>query len=701
MTEPLIPFDPARAVLRHSADAALIVEPGRGVVYASPATESVMGIAPSDLLGAMAADVVHPDDVAIVLHHRDVATQRGRSGPEEIRARYGEHGHRWYSAEWWSTDDGAETPLIVMHLRDAEGSRTARAALARSEARLLRLQRTSADITMIVSPDGSTPYLSPSVERILGWEPDHVVGLDPFDLVHPDDRARIDEVRSTMMTLDRSTYQGEVRVLHVDGRYRWMEVNAVNLISDPVIEGAVVHLHDVTDRRLAEENLARSVLQDPLTGLANYALLRDRLSVALTGRDVNRAGDVAVVVLDLDAFGSLNDALGHNRGDEVLVQAAERLAGVQQRGHTVARIAGDEFALCLERLDGPHGAIELAEEVRAALCEPYTIDGKVHRLTCSAGLAVAGPDADAEATIRDASAAVHAAKGLGRNRLQVFGPEVRTAVLEQVDLQADLDRALGDDEFVLHFQPSFDVRSGRATGAEALVRWQHPTRGLVPPDQFIPAAERSHRIVPLGNWVLRAAARAAIDLGFHLGEHRRTMWVNVAAAQLADPGFATTVLTTLDELGLPSACFGIEVTESAVLESVAVADVQLRDLRRGGCQLALDDFGTGYSSLTYLQQLEVDVIKIDRSFVAGLGRDAGSTSIVAAVTGLGNALDVRVVAEGVETRGQLEALEDMHCSDVSGFGLARPVPLAEVADVLGETLDQRRRSLGDPLPLTS
>jgi diguanylate cyclase (GGDEF)-like protein/PAS domain S-box-containing protein len=701
MTEASLPFDPVQAVLRHSADAALIVQPSRGVVYASTATESVMGIAPSDLIGAMAADVVHPDDVAIVLHHRDAATRRGRSGPEEIRARHGEDGFRWYSAEWWSIEDGDEAPLIVMHLRDAEGSRAARAAVARSEARLLRLQRTSVDITMIVRPDGSTPYLSPSVERILGWEPDHVVGLDPFDLVHPDDRARIDEVRSTLMDLDRSTYQGEVRVLHVDGRYRWMEINAVNLRSDPVIEGAVVHLHDVTDRRLAEENLATSVLQDSLTGLANYALLRDRLSVALTGRDINHAGDVAVVILDLDAFGSLNDALGHQHGDQVLVQAAERLDSVRQRGHTVARIASDEFALCLEHLDGPHRAIELAEEIRAALCEPYTIDGKVHRLTCSAGLAVAGADADAETTIRDAGAAVHAAKALGRNRLEVFGPEVRTAVLTQVDLQADLDRALVDEEFVLHFQPVFDVVSGRATGTEALIRWQHPTRGLVPPDQFIPAAERSHRIIPLGSWVTRSAARAALDLGFHRGEHRRTMWVNAAAAQLADPGFAEGVLATLDELGLPPGCFGIEVTESAVLETVTEADLQLRALRSGGCQLALDDFGTGYSSLTYLQQLEVDVIKIDRSFVAGLGRDAGSTSIVAAVTGLGNALDVRVVAEGVETRGQLEALEALACSDVSGFGLARPLPLDEVAEVLAETLDQRRRSLGDPLPLPS
>jgi len=701
VTEPASPFDPARAVLRHSADAALIVEPDRGVVYASPATESVMGIAPSDLVGTLAADVVHPDDVAIVLHHRTVATRRGRSGPEEIRARHGAHDFRWYSAEWWSTDDGDDRPLIIMHLRDAEASRAARAALARSEARLLRLQRTGADITMILGPDGSMPYLSPSVERILGWEPGHVVGIDPFDLVHPDDRARMDEVRTTMMELDRGTYQGEVRVLHIDGRYRWMEVNAVNLLSDPVIEGAVVHLHDVTDRRLAEEDLAASALQDQLTGLANYALLRDRLSVALTGRDLNHAGDVAVVILDLDAFGSLNDALGHQHGDQVLVQAAERLDAVRQRGHTVARIASDEFAVCLERLDGPHRAIDLAEEIRSALCEPYTIDGKLHRLTCSAGLAVAGTDADAEATIRDAGAAVHAAKALGRNRLEIFGPEVRTAALTRIDLQADLDRALVEEEFVLHFQPVFEVGSGRAAGAEALIRWQHPTRGLVPPDQFIPAAERSHRIIPIGAWVTRSAARAALALGFHQGDHHRTMWVNVAAAQLAHPGFADEVLATLDELGLPPGCFGIEVTESAVLDSLSDADRQLRTLRRGGCQLALDDFGTGYSSLTYLQQLEVDVIKIDRSFVDGLGRDPGSTSIVAAVTGLGNALRVRVVAEGVETRGQLEALESMACTDVSGFGLARPMPLADVATVLTETLDQRRRSLGDPLPLPS
>ncbi len=700
MTGSDVDFDPSTEVLRHSADAALIVEPGRGVVWASPAVETVMGLRPEDLIGTKAADVVHPDDVAIVLHHREVATQQGRSGPEEIRARHGAEGHRWYEAEWWQVDSGG-SPSIILHLRDAEASRTARAAIARSEARLLRLQRTSVDITMVLTPEGTTSYLSPSVERILGWEADHVVGGDPFDLVHPDDRDRVEEVRSTLLGLDRSSYQGELRVLHVDGRYRWMEINAVNLISDPVIEGIVVHLHDVTDRRQAEEDLTRAALTDPLTGLANYALLRDRLSVALSRRDSGTHGDVAVVVLDLDAFGSLNDALGHTGGDEVLVEAGRRLDEATSRGFAVARLASDEFAVCVERLDGPHQAVEIAERIRLDLSRPYSVAGKEHRLTCSAGVAVAGPDAAAESTIRDANAAVHAAKALGRNRVEVFGPELRTAVIAQIDLQVDLDRALAQGEFVLHFQPSYDVRTGRATGAEALVRWQHPTRGLVPPDEFIPAAERSHRIVPLGRWVVRSAAQAAVQLGFHSTGANRTMWVNASAAQLAEGDFAAEVLATLREVGLPESCFGVEVTESAVLDSVSVAGEQLGILRAAGCHLALDDFGTGYSSLTYLQQLEVDVIKIDRSFVAGLGHHDGSSSIVAAVTGLGRALRMRVVAEGVETLAQLEALERMACSDVSGFGLARPLPLDQVVEPLESTLEQRRRGLTDPLPLRS
>ncbi len=703
-------FDPREQVLEHSADAAIILHPERGVVWASPAAENVIGLTPSELVGSLASDFVHPDHVTVAIHHRHIALRRGRSGPEEIQGRHGRRGYRWYSAEWWRVDvtgsgddqrgddtgDSADDGLVILHLRDAEEVRSVRAAILRSEARLLRLQRTSADITLIIDSSGTTTYLSPSVEHILGWEPKHVLSGDPFELLHPDDRQRIEEIKENMLHLDRTSYIGEVRVLHLDGRYRWMEINAVNLLTDPMVEGAVVHLHDVTDRRLAEEQLATATLHDPLTGLASFALMRDRVELALTRRDAAASSTVLVAVADLDSFASLNDALGHHDGDRLLVQAADRLRYLEEQGQTVARIAGDEFAICLEFGGDPHEALDRVEQIRSLLCAPYVIDGREHRLTCSAGLAVAGRGVTAEALIRDAGAAMHHAKGRGRNRTEIFDNAVRAAVVEELDLQADLDRALEHDELFLEFQPAFDTTTGRVSGVEALVRWRHPERGVLPPVAFIPAAERTHRIVHLGSWVARNAARTAADLQRSLHEDAPTVWINVAAAQLTVPGFAAELTAELTRLGVDPRRFGLEVTESTLIDSGGTAERELRELREAGCLLALDDFGTGYSSLTYLQRFEIDVIKIDRSFVDGLGRDRRSDSIVAAVTGMAGALSLRVVAEGVETDQQLRRLEELGCSDVSGFGLVRPVGREDLPGVVGRTLDDVRPGR-DPL----
>ena len=690
-------------VLLHSADAALILHPSLGVVYASPATTRVLGITPERMISSMAADFLHPDDVALAIHHREIAARVGRSGPEEVRGRHGDGEYRWFEAEWWQTSD-VDEPLTVLHLRDATSARAARASIARSEARLSRLLRMSADVTMIIAADGAITYLSPSVDRILGWDADQALNNDPFDLIHPDDRPRIDEIRATMLHVDRSTYTGEVRVLHLDGRYRWMELNAVNLLSDPIIEGAIVHLHDVTDRRVAEEELSRQALTDALTGLPNFALLQNRIDVALTRRDVGRESglelsDVAVFVCDLDAFSTLNDALGHADGDDVLREAARRLEAIAGRGYSVARIAGDEFAVCMEDVRHPQQALELADEARTLLSSPYVVGGQEHRLTCSVGLTIAGHDANAESLLRDAGAAMHAAKSSGRNRLEVFDPKVRSAVVRRMDLQSELDRALERDEFVLHYQPVYDTASGTVAATEALIRWNHPERGLLLPGEFIGTAEASHRIVAIGDWVIAEAARAAVRLGYDDPDRRRVMAVNVAAAQLAESSFASRLLAHLADARLDPECFGIEVTESALIDSDSVAVDQLRRIHDAGCMLALDDFGTGYSSLTYLQRFDVDAIKIDRSFVSGLGLDDDASSITAAVNGLGRALNLRVIAEGVETALQLELLEAMACSDVSGFGLARPMPEAELDVIIDQTLAMRRRGMADQLVL--
>ncbi|MFZ4519505.1 MAG: EAL domain-containing protein [Microthrixaceae bacterium] len=556
-------------VLRHSSDAALVLHPDHGVLYASPACSAVLGLSPVSLVGRLAADWVHPDDVRLALAGREEAASTGQAGPVELRGLHADGSHRWFEAEWWRVDE-----------RD-------------------------------------------------------------------------------------------------DGR-------------------VVLHLRDVSDRRAAREALRRRATVDDLTGLANRSGFLERtVSMAVAARTIRSA---AVLVLDIDHFGPLNDALGHEDGDRVLVELAHRLEEVLSGDgvdHVVARLGGDQFAVALavgnDRVDPDPVAV--AERLRSAAARPFLVSGVEHRLTVSVGLTPAGSLTDVAGCLRDAGAALHAAKSSGRDRTSVFEPAIRAVLLDRLEVQRGLDRAIEENELVLHFQPAYDTSSGSATSVEALVRWDHPERGLLGPAHFIDVAERSGQIVALGNWVMERAARTAVALGFDRPGRRRTMWVNLSARQLVSADIVGSVRSILDRVGLDAHHLGLEITESMWMQTDPVYQHHLLLLHQLGCPLAIDDFGTGYSSLSYLRRYPVDVVKLDRSFVAGLGDDADATAIAEAVTALGRSLDLRVIAEGVETVSQLDRLVEMGCTAVSGFGLCRPLPAPDLGALLDEPLVQRRARL--------
>ncbi len=472
------------------------------------------------------------------------------------------------------------------------------------------------------------------------------------------------------------------------GVRREFTVNARPVDLDDDARGLVVAaLHDVTDRKLAEERLERQALHDALTKLPNRVLLQDRLQHAL--RSAPRRGCTpAILFLDLDGFKTVNDTAGHDAGDHVLTTVAARLRDSLRDEDTLARLGGDEFAVLLEATSLEEAVAVARRLIEDATTRPIEVAGAEFAVAASVGVAV--PDLDelraglitAADLLRNADLAMYSAKTSGKNRVEIFAEQMHEALLARVTLERDLRRALDNDEFVLYYQPVVSMRTGEAVGAEALLRWISPERGLVPPGDFIPLAESSGLIVPMGEWVLREACRQAaawqpVDGSGLAGLH---MAVNLSIHQLMTPGLVDLVRKVLEENALPPHLLVLEITESAFGDN-DVTLTRLGELRSLGVQLAIDDFGTGYSSLTRLQMFPVDTVKIDRSFVSGI--DANDTApLVTATLALARAFGMSTVAEGVENETQERFLREQGCPVAQGFHYSRPVPGAEFTDQL-------------------
>jgi diguanylate cyclase (GGDEF)-like protein len=464
----------------------------------------------------------------------------------------------------------------------------------------------------------------------------------------------------------------------------WLSTRVVNLLDEPDVRGIVVNLHDITDRKLAEEELAHQAFHDSLTGLANRALFRDRVEHALHRR-ARTGSEPAVVYFDLDGFKNVNDGLGHECGDGLLREVASRLQGVVRSGDTVARLGGDEFAVLVE--ESSHVLVEaeaVAERVLRALTVPMTLGD--HDVTVSASIGIATSDAESTATslLRDADVAMYQAKTTGRARWVVYEPNMRAAAVQRALIENALTHALEREQFKLVYQPVVELETNRIVGFEALLRWEHPELGAVMPDQFIPIAEDNGMIIPIGRWVLQTACRTAAGwLVDHPGQ--LTMAVNLSARQLASSELFHHVQDALDAAGLDSSALVLEMTETALVHDPTLAAARLHQLRTLGVRLAIDDFGTGYSSLSYLRQFPVDILKIDRSFINTITDRDRVPAIVRGLLELARTLGLETIAEGIETDAQLGQLRDQHCELGQGYLFARPLPL-EQAEALLDTM---------------
>jgi diguanylate cyclase (GGDEF)-like protein len=460
-----------------------------------------------------------------------------------------------------------------------------------------------------------------------------------------------------------------------DGQLRWLETTARAVRDDAGVREIVSVTRDISDRKQAELELSHLALHDTLTGLPNRALFLDRLGLALR-RTERRSGSVAVIFGDLDRFKVVNDSLGHDAGDRLLVDVAGRIGAALRPADTVARFGGDEFTILCEDIAGEIEAATIAQRIVDVFREPFVLeDGEVF-LATSLGIAIArgegATDQRAEDLIRDADAAMYRAKERGKGRYEIFDEAMRADAVARLETESALRRALERGELRLHYQPEVDLETGDIAGFEALVRWEHPLRGLLHPSAFIPLAEETGLIVGIGEWVLREACTEAAGWPAPL-----TLSVNLSARQLAQHDLVAVVRRALSETGTDPAKLCLEITESAVMESGAATTAQLRALKSLGVRLAIDDFGTGFSSLAHLRRFPVDVLKIDGTFVSGLGREPQDASIAAAVISLAHALDLKTVAEGVETDEQLSILKQLGCDLGQGYLFARPRPADE------------------------
>ena len=558
-----------------------------------------------------------------------------------------------------------------------------------SEDRFRSLIQDSSDITLVIEKDGTCSFASPASEALLGFTGAEIVGRTATDLVHPDDRGRVRDRLGPEFQRETGPALLQFRMERKDGT--WCDVEAVvaNQLDRPSVSGYVAHVRDITERKEFEALLAHRALHDPLTGLANRQLILDR-----TDQMINRARrsfePIAAFFIDLDNFKDVNDSLGHEAGDCLLQSVGRRLESILRSSDTVGRLGGDEIVILAEGISLTQGPTLVANRIKDVLREPFYIEGFESipiAVTASIGIAT-GDRPSAQELLRDADIALYRSKSAGRDRAIVFEPAMQVAVAGRLELRSDLDVALERGEFFLLYQPIVDLDTANIRGVEALIRWRHPTRGVIPPNDFIPMLEDCGMIVDVGRWVLDAACAQAAqwrDRG-----HEPSMSVNVSMRQLESDSLIEDVRSALETHSLSPSALVIEVTESALMKDAHATVSRLIRLKELGVSIAIDDFGTGYSSLAYLRQFPVDVLKIDRSFVSSMDGSDDSYALVRTLVELGRSLGIVTLAEGIEEEDQLDFLREQNCQSGQGFIFSKPVEPAMIETLMSHTKRRTR-----------
>ncbi len=541
--------------------------------------------------------------------------------------------------------------------------------------RLAAMVEHSSDVVLLVDANGVMNYASPGLASTLGHRPSDWTGRSLVDLVASDDRdAAAAELRKASALPYGEMVKFEASLVRVDGQRRRVEATIANLLGGDAVDGLVATFRDVTEQRNLERQLSHRAFHDELTGLANRALFLDRMDHALR---VTRPEDDPVVVLfvDLDDFKSVNDALGHGVGDQMLRSIADRIRQVAGTGDTPARLGGDEFALLLEDRGGIDRALDVAEGLLDALREPVALAGYDLAVLASVGVAVSTPGMTTAGLLRDADIAMYEAKRAGKSQIKIFDPAMRLTATRHLEFRSDLGSAIERDQLRLVFQPMVDLRTHRVVGAESLLRWEHPTRGPIAPSEFIPIAERAGLIVPIGRWVVDQSIKAASQWQ-ERGPQRVS--INVSALQIRSPEFVDQVRRSLETHRLDPNLVVFEITETMLVEEIESASDNLAPLRELGVLIAIDDFGTGYCSLSYLQQFPVDIVKIDRQFIDELDEEPRDMSLAKMILQLTSGLEVISIAEGIERPAQLRALQALGCDIGQGYLLSGPLEAEEL-----------------------
>ena len=681
-----------RALVQRSSDVAFIFDPDGRISYASPAV-SRLGYDPDDLLGTIGWDMVHPDDLPVGQAVLTGAITRGEMGWCEWRIRTKSGEWRWMEETVINLVDEPAVGGVVANLRDITDRRLAEEQRREAERRYVDGFEKSAFGLALLDLEFSFTSVNPALERLLGRDEPAILGHPLEDFLHPDEAASVRRSMQQLLGPGAPPYhRSEHRLRRADDTDVWVVLDTT-LVRDTSERPAslFVQVADMTDRKRAEEALAHQALHDMLTDLPNRLLLVDRLSQSLA-RAERSDTEVAVLFLDLDRFKLVNDSLGHEVGDRLLVEVAERLVRTMRASDTVARFGGDEFVLVCEEVRGADDARDLAERAIAVLRDPIYVSGRELYATASVGVAVGDSHSSAEQLLRDADAAMYRAKDLGRARVEVFSQALRQRVASRLDLETALRQAVERDELRLLFQPVVRLADGEIVGAEALLRWERPGHGLVEPDEFIPVAEDTGLIVPIGEWALAHALEALDQLtgGRRLDPKLPLLAVNLSALQLRLPTSIDMVRDVLAGSHVAPGMLSLEITESALMDDVETSVHALDAMRDLGVHLAIDDFGTGYSSLTSLKRLPIDSLKIDRTFVDGLPDEPHDRFITEAIVTLGRSLHLTLVAEGVETVAQWNTLAELGCQLGQGFLWSKPVAAEDYAALRATDFAARR-----------
>jgi diguanylate cyclase (GGDEF)-like protein/PAS domain S-box-containing protein len=674
-----------KTIVQDSSDLVVIVDQDLHLLYASPRLQTMFGYDPDELRVLDLDELLDPGDIENAWHTLGRLTH-GEPSSELLSLRIRHQDGHWVDVEAVVSNqlDNPSVGGFVAHVRDVTERTRARAELAVAQERFSSAFEHAAIGMALTTLDGRILQSNPAFAAMLGFETSELVTRRMSEFTFPDDVA-------AGRVLVRALLAGEIDNIRVEHRYRrsdattvWAAVS-VSLVSDG--EGSPRHLivqaADVTSRKAIEQRLAHQAVHDPLTGLPNRTQFLDRLRQALE-RAAGTHRQIAVFFLDLDHFKVVNDSLGHAAGDRLLITIADRLRGMSRANGSVARFGGDEFTVLCEITDEVE-AQAIAERIAAEIERPSHVGAQELFVTASIGMVLSGVDGTrdrrhAETLVRDADAAMYEAKRLGRARIERSQGRSERGSVDQLETGTLLHRALQRGEMRVHYQPQVELETGRVVGFEALVRWEHPTRGLLQPGAFVPLAEETGLIVPIGLWVLETACAQAVAWRDSAEHERVSISVNLSPRQLAEPSLPADVARILERTGLPGDALWLEITEYMLMVDAESARSALDALRALGVHLSVDDFGTGYSSLGYLKHFPVEALKIDHSFVAGLGADPGDSAIVTACVRLAHALGLEVVAEGVETIEQLHELRALGCEQAQGALFTMP----NSAEALGD-----------------